>query len=135
MNRARASTSGVEVAAVGRLNERVQVRLSYTYLDANDTTNSMRLVRRPRHLIDAEVRATVLKPWTVGAGTHVVADRVDRGGSMEDYTTVRVFTSYAVRQNLTVKLRVENALNEAYEEVLGYASLPRGVFGSVEWRF
>jgi vitamin B12 transporter len=30
---------------------------------------------------------------------------------------------------------MENALNKAYEEVLGYAALPRGVFGSVEWRF
>jgi vitamin B12 transporter len=48
---------------------------------------------------------------------------------------VRIFSTYAVRENLLLKLRVENALDEEYEEVLGYASLPRGIFGGVEWRF
>ena len=33
------------------------------------------------------------------------------------------------------KLRIENALNERYAEVAGYASLPRSILASVEWKF
>jgi hypothetical protein len=32
-------------------------------------------------------------------------------------------------------LRVENALNDKYEENPGWPALPFGVFGGVEWRF
>jgi vitamin B12 transporter len=36
---------------------------------------------------------------------------------------------------LLLKLRIENAFDEQYEEVFGYPALSRGIFGSVEWRF
>lgn len=135
VNRARATTSGLEFAATGRLTSGVKARLGYTYLDAKDDGNGRRLIRRPRHVLDAELRAQPIKPWIVGLGLHGVMDRREGAGRIEDYTTVRLFTSYAVNEHLIVKARVENALNESYEEVLGYASLPRGIFGSVEWRF
>lgn len=135
INRARATTSGLEFAATGRLIDGVKARVSYTYLDAKDDGNGRRLIRRPRHVLDAELRAQPIKPWIVGLGVHGVADRTDVSGRMEDYSTLRFFSSYAVTEHFTVKARIENALNESYEEVLGYASLPRGIFGSVEWRF
>ena len=135
VNRARARTEGVELAVIHAPGSGWRTRLAYTYLEARDEENEARLVRRPRHAVDAEVRAQPTTSWTVGAGARVIADRVEGGSRIEDFTTVRVFTSYAVRDGLELKLRVENALDEAYEEVLGYASLPRGAFGSVEWRF
>jgi vitamin B12 transporter len=48
---------------------------------------------------------------------------------------VRVFASYALATRLELKVRVENALNERYEEVYGYPALPRGAFGSLTWRY
>jgi vitamin B12 transporter len=134
-NRAKAKTNGVEVALRARVSDKVQTRLSYTYLEAKDSGTDKRLARRPRHVLDADLTVQPISVWTVGAGLHAVSDRVERSGPIEDYTTVRVFTSYAVRKDLTLKLRVENALDEQYEEVLGYASLPRAIFGSAEWRF
>ena len=61
--------------------------------------------------------------------------RIEAGQRIEDFTTVRLFGSYAIARDLRLKLRVENALDEAYEEVLGYPSLPLGVYGQVEWHF
>lgn len=134
VNRASATTSGVELALAGRLGEHVRGRVAYTYLEAKDNAGK-RLIRRPRHVIDAELSCQPVKAWSLGLGVHGVADRVDAAATMEDYTTARIFTRYALRENLLLKARVENALNERFEEVLGYASLPRGVYGSVEWRF
>jgi vitamin B12 transporter len=111
------------------------VRASYTYLDAHDDVSGARLLRRPRHAGDVDAHALATKAWLVGAGLHVIADRIDSGGPLGSWTTARLYTSYAITSGLRLKLRVENALNQAYEEVLGYAALPRGVFGSVEWRF
>lgn len=135
INLSRAVTSGLEFSATGHLNSWVQARLSYTYLEAKDASSGQRLIRHPRHVLDSELRFQPTKPWTVGAGLHLVADRTDWPGQIEDYTTVRLFTSYAVNAHLVLKARVENALNESYEDVYGYASLPRGIFGSVEWHF
>lgn len=135
VNRARAKTEGVELAVGARLAAAVRTRLAYTYLEARNQSDDVRLVRRPRHAVDAELVVEPGRAWTVGAGLRVVADRMENGVRSEDFTTVRLFTSYAVRDDLWLKLRVENALDEKYEEVLDYPSLPRGVFGTVEWRF
>ena len=54
---------------------------------------------------------------------------------LEDFTTVRLFTSYEVRKNLLLKARIENALNEQYQETAGYDALPFRAFGGVEYKF
>jgi len=135
VNIARASTSGTELAAAWKFSPAVKARFAFTYLDARDDTTHARLIRRPRQTLDAEVQDQVTKAWLAGAGLHVAAGRLDSGRTMPDYTTVRLFTSYAVNDRLHLKLRAENALNKDYQEVYGYPALPRAVFGSVEWRF
>lgn len=135
VNIARASTSGTELAAVWKFGPTMKARLAHTYLDARDDTIHARLIRRPRQMLDAEVQQQVTNAWQAGAGLHAVADRIDSGTTMPDYTTVRLFTSYAVNDRLHLKLRAENALNKAYQEVYGYPALPRAVHGSVEWQF
>jgi vitamin B12 transporter len=141
VNRVRAYSEGIEMMASVRLGTAVQIRFGYTYLDAfNDQgANRLRLNRRPRHTTDGEVRWRPAKAWLLGAGVHGVADRIDRSlnsnasGCMEDYTTVRLFLSHSSRSGFALKLRIENALNERYEEVYGYPALSRGAFGSIEW--
>jgi vitamin B12 transporter len=135
INRAHATTEGFEVAASGRVNSRLTMRASYTYLEATDDDTGERLDRRPRNTGDAEMRVLIAQGWLAGAGLHVVAGRLDGGTPLEDYTTMRFFVSYAGPNNLRVNLRVENALDEAYQEVRGYPALPRGAYGSIDWRF
>lgn len=135
INRAHAKTDGVELAATGRLNERIQARVSYTYLDAHNSDNGARLTRRPRHTGDAEIRSVITKELTAGVGLHFVGDNANGATAFGGYTTARVFASYAFRPDLLLKARVENALDREYEEAFGYPALPRAVYGSVEWRF
>ena len=134
----RATTSGVEVQADARLTSVFTIRGGYTYLQAVDDVTQTRLIRRPRHTLDAGLDAQISRKWLVGAGAHLVADRVDGAYSpapLGGYTTFRLYTSCAIRPNLILKMRVENMLDRKYQEVAGYPALPRGVFGSVEWRF
>jgi vitamin B12 transporter len=135
VNRARASTDGAELAANVRLCDRVRVRASYTYLEAHNDVSGARLIRRPRHTGDAEVQFEATKAWLFGVGIHGVSDRLEGVTRMEDYTKVRVFVTYTGSGGLRANLRVENALDESYQEVFGYPALPLGVYGSIGWRF
>lgn len=135
VNRTRATTEGAEFAAVWRPVDTWRVRVAYTYLEAEDRVTGERLIRRPRHAWDGEIRWQPTARFSVGGGGHFVGDRTDVGVTMDDYSTVRLFGSYELRDDVSLRVRVENALDESYQEVLGYPALPRGVFGSVEWRF
>jgi vitamin B12 transporter len=135
MNVSHAKTRGVEIATEARITDTIQLRLNYTYTDAKNTDTGARLDRRPRHVTDGEIRWHATGDFLIGAGVHGVSDRVD-SGRMEDFTTVRTFASYTLRRaNLTFKLRIENALDEKYDDVRGYDALPVGVFGGAEWKF
>lgn len=135
VNRERASSRGVELAARARLTDELGLTASYTHLEAKDDDTNEPLARRPKHVLDLDGNYRMTDQWFFGAGAHLVADRYDGGTQMDDYTTVRLYGSYRPVDDLTVKLRIENALDESYEEVVGYPARPVGVFGSAEWRF
>ncbi|MEI6861438.1 MAG: TonB-dependent receptor [Verrucomicrobiota bacterium] len=132
-----AEMSGVESFVECRFGVAALLRLNYTYLDAQDKVGNRPLTRRPRHTLGAEVHDEVARGWTLGAGVRAVADREDGFPQKQvpDYIVARVFTQYEVNKNLRLKLRVENLFNEQYAEVAGFPSLPRGIYGSVEWHF
>lgn len=134
----RATTSGVEFAAAAKLASIFTVRAGYTYLEATDDVTNARLIRRPRHTLDGDFEAQVTDKWLIGAGAHLVADRLDGAYAptpLSGYTTVRLYSSYALRPDLILKVRAENLLDRKYQEVAGYPALPRAFYGSMEWRF
>lgn len=134
----RATTRGVELAAKARLCASATARVGYTYLAAMDDVTETRLIRRPRHTLDGGVDLQISKQWLLGAGAHLVADRLDgayRPAPLGGYTTFRLYSQCRLRPNLFLKARIENALNRGYQEVAGYPALPRACYGSVEWRF
>ncbi len=132
----RATSQGVENAVLLQLTKAVSFRAAYTYLDVRNDTADTRVAYKPRHTADADLQWAIDSKWTVGTGLHIVADRLRSATlEMEDYTTARVYASYAVNDQLRIKARVENVLDEKYEESFGYPALPIGVFGAVEWRF
>jgi vitamin B12 transporter len=133
----RASTSGAEFEAGGRIGS-VTLRAGYTYLQALDDTGDVRLIRRPRHTFDGGAEDRIGRQWLLGAGVHLVADRLDGAytpAPLGGYTTARLIAQFEARRGLYLRIRLENALNRTYQEVAGYPALPRAVYGSVEQRF
>jgi len=136
-----ASIYGVESAAQYRPIETITLAVNYTYLTAHDDQLDEALVRRPRHAINADLRWQATREWLIGAGVHGEVLRYENIGfphtsaRVEDFVSVRVFTQYALWENLLLKARVENALDESYAEARGFPVLPLAVYGGVEWRF
>jgi len=132
-NLSKAYTEGGEVAFLVQPNQFVKFRAAYTYLTAVDNSNSLnpiRLVRRPRHTGDVELQVLPDDSWVFGVGLHVVGDREDTDYStypakqvdLENYAVARAFVAYKTAENVSLKFRVENALNESF-------------FASIEWKF
>jgi vitamin B12 transporter len=136
-----AQTRGVELAAQFSVAGSFEARASYTYLEAENLTQRARLLRRPRHGGTVDVWREFGGGLSAGAGVSFAAQREDVDAQTfatidaEDYTVVRVYGAWRASERLAFKGRVENLLNENYEEVNGYPALGVGAFAGVEWKF
>ncbi|MGH7958626.1 MAG: TonB-dependent receptor plug domain-containing protein, partial [Opitutaceae bacterium] len=137
----RARTRGAEVSAQMSLPFAIVTRASYTYLEAENLTANTRLLRRPRHRLNADVWRDFGRGLSGGAGVAFSAQREDvdartfRTIDGEDFTVVRLYGAWQVNARMAVKARVENLLDERHEEVNGYPALGLGAFAGVEWKW
>ncbi len=137
----RARTRGVELSAQVSLANLAELRASYTYLEADNLTSHTRLLRRPRQKASLDAWHEFGHGFNGGAGVAAVADRRDVDAKTfaqidaEDYTVVRLYGAWQATPQLALKVRLENLLDEKYEEVNGYPALGFGAFGGVEWKF
>ena len=139
-NVGRARTQGAEVEAKVALAAGWALHANYTYLQADDLTNGVRLIRRPRSSGSADLSRDFGRGWNAGAGLLVIAGREDVDAQTfltvndPDYAMARVYAGWRATERLTVKARVENLLNRKYQPVNGYTALGFGAFGEVEWK-
>jgi vitamin B12 transporter len=139
-NVGRARTDGIELEAKLKLAAGFELHASYTYLDADDLTDAARLLRRPRNSGSADLWRDFGGGWSAGAGVQVVADRQDVDAqtflTVDDpnYTVARIYAEWRVNPRLSLKARLENALDEKYQPVNGYPALGFGAFGEVDWK-
>lgn len=137
----RARTRGVEVAAQVRFAGGWELRLNHTWLEAENRTTGARLLRRPRHLGGGDVLRDFGPDLTLGAGVMFAAGRRDVDAATfaqidgEDYTVARLHAAWRVTPRLRLRARLENLLDEKYEEVNGYPALGFGAFTGLEWTF
>lgn len=137
----RAHTEGLELSGKIILPAASQVRISYTYLEATNLSQGSRLLRRPRQSGSVDLWHDFGNGFSSGAGLVVVANRRDVHAATyatingEDYSVVRVYAAWAATKRVTVKARVENMLDEKYEEVHGYPQNGVGIFAGVEVKF
>lgn len=135
----KASTEGMEAAFNWQPCDAFGFNAQYTYLDADDLTAGIRLVRRPRHLISADTWVKPVPKLRIGLGALYAIDREDGFGAaqrdIEDYLRLRLTASYEVSRNLELFARIENLLGERYEEVLGYPAMRTGAYAGFRLRF
>lgn len=136
----RARTRGVEVSATLLLPAAAELRASYTYLEADNLTAGVRLLRRPRHRANLDITREVGRVL-IGGGVAFTAQREDVHARTfaridgEDFTVVRFHGRWRINERLALKARLENLLDERYEEVNGYPALGFGAFAGAEWKF
>ncbi|MDQ5979156.1 MAG: vitamin transporter [Verrucomicrobiota bacterium] len=139
-NIGRARTQGLELSGKFALPGAVNVRIAYSYLEADDLTAGTRLLRRPKHSGSLDVWKD-FGGLSAGAGVVFVNDRMDVHADTfatiagEDYTVVRIYGAWQVSDRLALKARVENLFDEQYEQVHGYPQLGVGAYAGLEWKF
>ena len=136
----RARTSGVELEAKLGLFAGLELRASYTYLEADDLTGETGLLRRPRNSGSADLWRDFGGGWSAGAGVQFVGVRQDVDAQTfltvadPGYAVARIYAEWRASRRLTLKARVENLLDRRYQPVNGYPALGLGAFGEVDWR-
>ncbi|MFT3722227.1 MAG: TonB-dependent receptor [Hyphomonadaceae bacterium] len=130
---------GVEVYVRYNPTDDIDLIGSYTYLDATEPAGIE--VRRP------ENQASFDGTWHVGGGPLQLNLGVTYNGEQRDtdfatflrtqmdaYTLVRVGAAYTLSDQIELYARVENALDEDYQEVIGYRGSPQGVFVGIRFK-
>ncbi len=155
LNLGSARTQGAEVFATWEPVRDLQLRATYTYLDAVNTAGGnfgnlapgARLPRRPRneaffraayrwpgplHNLNTSIEAKVVNGREdVTFNALGQAQNFDLGG----YTNLRLTADYGINDHLHVYGRVENLTNTSYFEVYGYPTLGRGYYGGLAVHF
>jgi len=140
---------GVEVTARARVSAGLRVSGSYTYLDATEpdsfTGDSTREIRRPRHVASLngdwqffDSRADVnLNLTYVGDRTDVFfgPPTFDETVDLDSYYLASVAVSYRATEQVRVYARVENLLDDNYEDVYGYSTPGRGAYAGIGLSF
>ena len=117
-----------------------ETRLSFSYLDAVNSNTSERLLRRPRILGDLVIKHAS-DMHTLGLGLKYLHDVMDIDGanfariSGDDYAILRLFGDYQITDAIKLVGRIENLMDEDYEEVDGYPALGRAIYAGFGFSF
>lgn len=134
-----ATTQGVEAGLDWNPCKSFGLNLGYTYLDATDDTNAVRLVRRPRHSISGSIRLQPHRDVSLSLSANYVLDREDYinfvQDDLEDYLNVRIAANWRINSHLEVFARIENLLGENYEEIAGFPAFDTGAYAGFKIRF
>lgn len=134
--RGKSERQGVEVGATAELGEGWSLAAAYTYTES--TANDVVELRRPRHV------GSLAMDYRFAGGKAVATVGADLHGSQRDtdfstfktvtlpaYTLVRLAGSYELGDGFTLTARIENALNQRYEEVIGYRARGFGAYAGI----
>jgi len=136
---------GIEVTATAKPTDRIEINGTYTYLDAHEPDSTAE-IRRPAHSgsINAALRFAGDKGlFNVGAVYNgkmqdIVFDAFTFAPStttLDDFVLLKLAVQYDVDQRLQLFGRIENALNEDYEEVFSFNTPGIAAYGGVRVKF
>ena len=117
--------TSVTIAATAELN----LTLAHTWTNSRNKATGLELVRRPRHTASVDATWRFAPQWksTLSATYAGEQDDLDfslpaatRQVKLDSYTRVDVTLAYRTSDRYEVYGRIENLLDEDYEEVVGY---------------
>jgi vitamin B12 transporter len=145
----RSQRQGLELSGRWLLGNGLSLTAAYTWLDATEDDgagNQVDEIRRAEHIASANLN------WDFAAGRGNLNLQVDYNGEQDDFffpptppfqerveldsfTLVTLAGSYRVLDNLEVYGRVENAIDEDYEEIFGFVTPGRTAIAGVRYHF
>jgi len=122
-------TQGIESSISWHPCDYFNMQLGYTYTDIE--TNGEQLYRRPLHKGTADLNFYPIDNLQVNLNAIYVGERNDTSEKLEAYTLVNLAASYQVCKNVKVYGRIENLLDEEYEEAAGYGTADLSAYAGV----
>ena len=133
--------SGVELELGWRPAKALRISANYTYLDAtqpDDTGRQVEEIRRPKHSGSIAIDGSNDR-LTYGASLAYVGVHTDTDFNIFPAEDVRLGSywlasgriGFAVRPGFEVFVRGSNLLNQHYQDVLGYHTEGRGLYGGI----
>lgn len=134
---------GVEISLSAHVTPDLVLSGSYTYLDAK-TADGEREIRRPRHM------ANVTLDYAFHDGRGNVQLSADYNGrqkdrffgafpaplvTLDDFVLVNVAAWYDINPNVRLYGRIENLLDQSYEEVFSFRGAPRAAYAGMRIHF
>ena len=144
-NIAEAETKGVELGITITPADSVVIKATYTYTDAKDKANDMQLIRIPENRATLDVSYAVTKRLDLNASMLYVDSRNDLyfdptmfmsiDMKTDSYLTVDLAANYALTEMVSLFGRIENLTDEDYEEIYGYGTPDRSIYGGAKVLF
>ena len=142
INLNKAETNGVEIFAKVKPVYGLELKANYTYTKALDKSPGSvnfdkKLIRRPTDKAGMYISYTFMNMFNLNTEIIYVGKREDTNfltGSrieMKDYILVNLAAHYNVFDFLRLNFRLDNLLNEDFEEIFGYATPGRSFYGGV----
>ena len=135
-NSGHTSAQGLEFEADLNPTSSIQIRAIYTYDFTKNLATGAQALRRPRHSgsLIAAWQATDALDLTLKL--RIVGPRIDYGGvPLASYATADLGAQYELSPNLTLETRIQNISDTRYEEVYGYGTAGRSVYGGVSLKY
>ncbi|MDA7852525.1 TonB-dependent receptor [Porticoccaceae bacterium] len=130
---------GVELTAMGGLSDNLSVSAAYTYTDSVESDGAggyIDEVRRARHTGSLNLAWQAMDNLQINTNAQYNGSQTDvffppwptpsQTVTLADYTLLNINANYSASEKLDLYLRLDNLLDEDYEEVFGYQTLGFG---------
>ncbi len=134
-NIARTRAKGVEVIFSAELSEHLSVSGNYTRLKAVNLDSGGMLLRRPKNIFNATMTWTATDKLMLAAGLNHTGRQLDGGLVLDGFRVVDVRISYRLNDQVTLYGRIENALDQDYQEVAGFGTPGVSAFAGIRAGF
>jgi vitamin B12 transporter len=115
-------TQGWEFIATARPADWIDVSANFTHQSATDLTTGNQVFRTPANLASLDLTTRPMDGLSVGGAVTWNGDETDRNGLVQDWFRVDVRSSYQLNDQVELFGRVENLLDEQYQDILGFGT-------------
>ncbi len=137
-NVARARAKGLEFGLTLKPVEALTVQANYSWIDAENRANGLKLARRPNQSVNASIDYRWAFGLETGATVTHVGDSFDNASNtrrLDGYVLVDLRASYPITQGVSLYGRIENLFNEEYETIFRYGTPSRATYAGVRVSF
>lgn len=132
-----AKTHGIEAFVAAQITSQLQVRTDYTHTEAIDASTGIDLKRRPSDKTSVSAVWQPTNKWTFSATALWVSGWLDTDRfafttvGAPGYHTINLAANYAMNDKVTIFGRIDNLLDERYQNPLGFEKTGFGVYAGL----